>query len=129
MRTLPALSLVCALSLCVACGDVANPAVEKAVRCSKAASYAAAKRYSETADQAALVGDFETANRNAQAGIRAIGNADGDPSALDDTGVKETLAVSKERKGRIDHAAHLRLNVLETRLDSLHRGLAGCPRA
>jgi hypothetical protein len=128
MRRIRALFLVCALSLCAACGDLTNPAVDKVARCSEAATYTSAERFSEAADRALAAGDVEAVNRNAQAGIRVIGDAASDPSALDDTGPALAIAFGEEKDGRIDHAAHLRLNVLKSRLESLKRRLNGCPR-
>jgi hypothetical protein len=57
-----------------------------------------------------------------------IGHAADDPKVADDTGLEEAVALGEEKNGRIDHAAHLRLNVLKDRLDSLKRRLNGCPR-
>jgi len=60
--------------------------------------------------------NYKEANRVLDIGLSALGYSYASPSVDDDTGLKLAAALSEERAGHLDTAAHMRANVLRTRL-------------
>lgn len=94
----------------------AEAGVPKASAAIKAANIALAK------------GDFERADGLARTVIHDIGERYIDPTALDDTGLKLSLADVHRSEGNIQASAKIRLSMAQSRLASLQH-LARCSAA
>lgn len=88
---------------------------------SPATAAADAKRSLAAASSAIENRNFAEANTLLRDALRKMGESYHSVSTVDDTGMSLVLADSEEQKGREEIAAHLRRNVLATRLALLEQ--------